>query len=102
MKYTQQSRQYNVSVLTDSPYTNQLPPDVITEMYYDYRKTDSWKCVKPSKHRVCSRKEKKAWCVRDDKGCAEGVDVLSHREKGKRATNPARNENRRRRSNCLR
>ena len=48
MKYTQPHRQYNVSVLTDSPYTDQLPPDAITQMYYDYRRTDSWKCVKPS------------------------------------------------------
>ena len=49
MKYTQPHRQYNVSVLTDSPYTDQLPSVTITEMYYDYRKTDSWKRVKPSK-----------------------------------------------------
>jgi hypothetical protein len=48
MKYTQPHRQYNVSVLTDAPYTDQLPSVTITEMYYDYRKTDSWKCVKPS------------------------------------------------------
>ena len=47
MKYTQPHRQYNVSVLTDSPYST-LPPDVITQMYYDYRKTDSWKSVQPS------------------------------------------------------
>jgi hypothetical protein len=48
MKYTQPHRQYKGSVLTDSPYTDQLPSVTITEMYYDYRKTDSWKCVKPS------------------------------------------------------
>ena len=48
MKYTQPHRGYNVNVLTDAPYTDQLPSVTITEMYYDYRKTDSWKCVKSS------------------------------------------------------
>lgn len=48
MKYTQPNRQYKVNVLTDSPYTDQVPSVTITEMYYDYRKTDSWKSVKPS------------------------------------------------------
>ena len=48
MKYTQPNRQYKLNVLTDAPYTDQVPSVTITEMYYDYRKTDSWKCVKPS------------------------------------------------------
>ena len=48
MKYTQPHRQYKVNVLTDAPYTDQLPSVTITEMYYDYRKTDSWKSIKPS------------------------------------------------------
>ncbi len=46
MKYTQPYRRYNVSVLTDSPYST-LPPNIITQMYYD-RQTDGWKAVKPS------------------------------------------------------
>lgn len=47
MRYTQPHRQYKASVLTDSPYST-LPSVIITEMYYDYRKTDSWKSVNPS------------------------------------------------------
>lgn len=45
MKYIQPKPKYNGGVITDSPYDI---PVTITEMYYDYRKTDSWKCVKPS------------------------------------------------------
>lgn len=46
MNYTQPNRQYKLNVLTDAPYTDQVPSVTITEMYYDYRKTDSWKRVK--------------------------------------------------------
>lgn len=48
MKYTQPYRKYNISVLTDTQGAIELPPDAITEMYYDYRNSDSWKSVKPS------------------------------------------------------
>lgn len=38
-------------MLTEKNTFLELPIGAIHEMYYDYRKTDSWKCVKPPSHR---------------------------------------------------
>lgn len=36
--------------LTETYLAFELPIGAIKEMYYDYRKTDSWKCVNPPSH----------------------------------------------------